>query len=127
MLIVYIFNFESAIIGLLLIQRLGEELHNVIFGKQGTVQNLYDLYDWTSKFEIVLNDSDMTVCDDGNMNLNTYGIAALPLERFNNSEERDAEVNSRRVHDIESAVQLKPSCNPAPAQGKQCGRRHDSL
>ena len=37
MLIVYKFNFELTIIGLLLILRRGEELHNVVFIKQGTM------------------------------------------------------------------------------------------
>ena len=65
MLIVYKFNFELTIIGILLILRRGEEVHDVVFGKQGTAQNSHDLHDWTSKLEVVLNDSDETVCDDG--------------------------------------------------------------
>jgi len=83
MLIVYKFKIELTIIWLLLILRRGEEFHNVVFGKQGTAQNSHDLHDWTSKFEIVFNDSDETVCDDGNMNLNTYGIVTLSPERLN--------------------------------------------
>ena len=82
MLIVYKFNFELTIIGFLLILRRGEEFHNVVFGKQGTAQNTHDLYNWTSKLKIVLNNSNETVCDDGNMNLNTYGIVALSPKRF---------------------------------------------
>ena len=82
MLIVYKFNFELTIIGILLILRRGEEVHDVVFGKQGTAQNSHDLHDWTSKLEVVLNDSDETVCDDGNMNLNTHGIVALSPERL---------------------------------------------
>ena len=82
MLIVYKFNFKLTIIGILLILRRGKELHNVVFGKQGTAQNSHDLHDWTSKFEIVLNDSDETICDDGNVNLDTHGIVTLSPERF---------------------------------------------
>ena len=83
MLIVYKFNFELTIIGILLILRRGEEVHDVVFGKQGTAQNSHDLHDWTSKLEVVLNDSDETVCDDGNMNLDTHGIVALSPKRLN--------------------------------------------
>ena len=82
MLIVYKFNFKLTIIGILLILRRGEEVYNVVFGKQGTAQNSHDLHDWTSKFEIVLNDSDETVCNDGNMNLNAHGIVTLSPERL---------------------------------------------
>jgi len=80
MLIVYKFNFELSIIGAFLILRRGKELHNVVFGKQGTAQNSHDLHDWTSKLEVVLNDSDETVCDDGNMNLNAHCIVTLSPE-----------------------------------------------
>ena len=83
MLIVYKFNFELTIIGILLILRRGEEVHDVVFGKQGTAQNSHNLHDWTSKLEVVLNDSDETVCDDGNMNLDTHGIVALSPKRLN--------------------------------------------
>ena len=82
MLIVYKFNFELTTIGFLLILRRGEEIQNVIFGKQGTAQDSHDLHDWTAKFEVVLNDSDETVCDDGNMNLDTHGIVTLSPERL---------------------------------------------
>ena len=82
MLIVYKFNFELSIIGVILILRRDEEFQNVIFGEQGTAQNSHDLNDWTTKLEVVLNDSDETVCDDGNMNLNAHCIVALTLERL---------------------------------------------
>ena len=90
MLIVYKFNFELTIIGILLILRRGEEVHDVVFGKQGTAQNSHDLHDWTSKLEVVLNDSDETVCDDGNMNLDTHGIVALSPKRLNPKTTRPA-------------------------------------
>ena len=83
MLIVYKINFELSIIGVLLILRRDEEFQNVILGEQGTAQNSHDLYDWALKLEIVLNDTDETVCDDGNMNLNAHGIVALSPKRLN--------------------------------------------
>jgi len=82
MLIVYKFNFELSIIGVLLILRRDEEFQNVILGEQGAAQNSHDLNDWTTKLEVVLNDTDETVCDDGNMNLNAHCIVALTPERL---------------------------------------------
>ena len=83
MLIVYKFNFELSAIGFPLILKRGEEFHNVVFGKQGTAQDSHDLHDWSSNLEVVFNDSDETVCDNGNMNLNTHCIVALSPERLN--------------------------------------------
>ena len=81
MLIEFEVNFKLPIIGFLLIFRRGEKLHDVILGEQGTAQDPHDLHDRSAQFEVVLNDSDETVCDDGNMNLNTYRIVALSPER----------------------------------------------
>ena len=82
MLIVYKFNFKLPIFGFLLILRRGEELHDVILGEQGTAQDAHDLHDWASKPEVVLDDSDETVCDDGDMDLNTHCIIALSPKRL---------------------------------------------
>ena len=82
MLIVYKFNFKLPTIGAFLIFRRGEKLHDVILGEQGAAQNSHDLHDGTSKLEVVLNDSDETVCDDGNMDLYTHRIVALSPERL---------------------------------------------
>lgn len=78
MLIVYKFKFELTIICFLIILRRGEEVHNVVFGKQGPAQDSHDLHDWTSMLEIVLNDSDETVCDDDNMNLIRTALSLSP-------------------------------------------------
>lgn len=82
MLIVYKFNFKLSVIGFLLVLRRGEKLHDVILCEQGTAQDAHDLHDGTSKFKVVLNDTDETVGDDGNMDLNTYRIVALSPERL---------------------------------------------
>ena len=82
MLIVYKFNFKLPIIWFLLVPRRGEKLHDVILGKQGTAQNAHNLHDGPSKLEVMLNDTDETVGDDGNMDLNTYRIVALSPERL---------------------------------------------
>ena len=77
MLIVYKFNFKLPVIKFILVLTRGEKLHDVILGKQGTAQDAHNLHDGASKLEVVLNDSDETVCDDGNMDLNTYRIVTL--------------------------------------------------
>ena len=82
MLIVYKFNFKLPIIGFVLVLRRGEKLHDVILGKQGAAQDAHDLHDRTSKLKVVLNDSDETVCDDGNMDLNAHRIIAFSPERL---------------------------------------------
>jgi len=82
MLIVYKFNFKLPVIGFLLIFRRVEKFHDVILGEQGAAQDSHDLHDGTSKLEVVLNDSNETVCDDGNMNLNAHRIVTLSPERF---------------------------------------------
>jgi len=76
MLIVYKFNFKLLTICFFLVLRRGEKLHNVILGEKGAAQDSHDLHDGTSKLEVVLNDSDETVCDDGHMDLNTHRIAS---------------------------------------------------
>ena len=64
MLIVYKFNFKLPIICFLLVLRRGEKLQDVILCEQGTAQDSHDLHDWTSKLEIVLNDSDIFASND---------------------------------------------------------------
>ena len=83
MLIKFEVNLKLSIIGFLLVLRRGEKLHDVILGEQGTAQDSHDLHDWSVQLEVVLNDSDETVCDDGNMNLDTHGIVALSPKRLN--------------------------------------------
>ena len=82
MLIVYKFNFKLPIIGFVFVIRRGEKLHDVILCEQGTAQDSHDLHDGASKFEVVLNDSDEAIGDDGDMDLNTHRIVALSPERL---------------------------------------------
>ena len=82
MLIKFEVNLKLSIIGFLLVLRRGEKFHDVILGEQGTAQDSHDLHNWSAQLEIVLNDSDETVCDDGNMDLDTYSIVTLSPERL---------------------------------------------
>ena len=76
------FNFKLPIIGLLLIFRLDEKLHDVILGEQGSTQDSHDLHDRAPMREVVFNDYDETVCDDGNLNLDTHSIVTLSPEKL---------------------------------------------
>lgn len=82
MFIEFEINFKLPIIEFFPILGRGEKFHDVILGEQGTAQNSHDLYDWALKLEIVLNDSDEAVCDNGNMNLDTHSIVTLSPERL---------------------------------------------
>ena len=82
MLIGFEVNFKQPIIGFLPVFLWGEKLHDVILGEQRAAKDSHDLHDWSSKLEVLLNDSDETVCDDGDMDLNTYSIVALSPERL---------------------------------------------
>lgn len=82
MLIEFDVNFRQSIWILFVLKR-GEGLDNVVFCKQGTARNSHDLHGWASKFEVVINDSYETVFDDGNINMNKYGIVTHSTEKFN--------------------------------------------
>ena len=74
-------NLKLPVIGFLPILRRGKKLHDVILGEQGTAQDMHDLHDGTSKFKVVLNDSDESVCDDGNMMNFLFYAFMCPLNR----------------------------------------------
>ena len=83
MLIEFKVNFKlSVILRFIVFRGWFEEFHDVIFGEQGTAQDAHDLHDWTSEVEVVLDDADETVCDDGNMNLYPHRIVAISPERL---------------------------------------------
>ncbi len=74
-------NLKLPVIGFLPILRRGKKFHDVILGEQGTAQDTHDLHDGTSKFKVVLNDSDESVCDDGNMMNFLFYAFMCPLNR----------------------------------------------
>ena len=74
MLIEFQVKFKLAIQCVLPVFRRGKQFPNIILRKQGTAQYPHDLYDWTSQFEVVFDDSDKAVCDDGHVNLNAYRV-----------------------------------------------------
>lgn len=77
MLIRIEFKIQLLAIEFLFFVRRDEKFRDVIFSEQSTTKDSHDLHDGSPKFEVMLNDSDKTVCDDGNVNLNTHCIVAL--------------------------------------------------
>lgn len=51
-----------------------EEFFNPIFCKQRTAKDSHDLHDRAIEFEVMFDDSDETVCNDGHMDLDADGI-----------------------------------------------------
>lgn len=56
---------------------------DVILDKQRVSKNAHDLNDWAANLMVMFNDTNETVCDDGNMDLNTNGIFAFAPEGLN--------------------------------------------
>lgn len=54
-----------------------EEFFNVVFRKQGASKDPHDLHDWAIEFEVMFDDSDETVSDNGHMDLYAYSILRL--------------------------------------------------
>src|SRR5574344_5030 len=60
-----------------------KKVSDIILDQQGTTQNSHDFNDWTVKLQFMLNDSDETIGDDANVNLDTYSILVFSPKRFN--------------------------------------------
>lgn len=82
MLIEFIINLKLSIICFVVFFRRNEKFLNVILGEQRTAQDSHDLHNGATDFEVVLNNTDETVRDDGDMYLDTYGIFACSPERL---------------------------------------------
>ena len=59
-----------------------EQLLDAVFDQQGTAQNSHDLEDAPVKFEVVLDNSDETIGDDGNMDLYSNGVLRFAPKGF---------------------------------------------
>jgi len=70
-------KIKLLVVEFLFFVRRDEKFRDIIFSEQETTKYSHDLHDGTPKFEVMLNDSDKTVCDDGNVNLNAHSIVAL--------------------------------------------------
>ena len=54
-----------------------EKFVDIILDKQRVSKNAHDLNDWAANLMVMFNDTNKTVCDDSNMDLNTNGIFAF--------------------------------------------------
>ena len=77
MLIKIGFKIKLLVVEFLFFVRRDEKFRDIIFSEQGTTKDSHDLHDGSPNFEVMLKDSDKTVCDDGNVNLNAHSIVAL--------------------------------------------------
>ena len=60
-----------------------EKFVDIILDKQRVSKNAHDLNDWAANLMVMFNDTNKTVCDDSNMDLNTNGIFAFAPEGLN--------------------------------------------
>ena len=63
--------------------RVDEEFSDVLFQQKSTAENSHYLHDWTTKFEIMFNDSYNAIGDDSNMDLYAYSILGFTPKCLN--------------------------------------------
>ena len=83
MLIVHKFKIELTIrlVGFLLLERL-KQVSDIVRGKCRLAKDTHDLKHWSVIFEVMFDDGDETVCDDGRVYLNSYRIFRFTPESF---------------------------------------------
>lgn len=59
-----------------------QEVSDIVLDQQGAAQDAHDFNDRLTQFEVMFNNSDKTVYDDGNMYLNTYSILGFSPKGF---------------------------------------------
>lgn len=59
-----------------------EQFLDVVFDKEETTKNTHDLKHWSIEFEVMLYDGHETICNDGNMYLDSYGIFSCSPKGF---------------------------------------------
>ena len=59
---------------------LSEEFQEVVLDQQGTTKYAHDLEDRPAQLEVVFDDGDKTICDDGDVNLYSHSILAVTPE-----------------------------------------------
>lgn len=82
MLIEIEFNLKLPVMGFIVLFRWYEKLHDVILGEKGTSQDSHDLHNRTPEFEVVFDNADETVCDNGDMYLDTHRIFTCPPKKI---------------------------------------------
>ena len=74
-------NFQLAVVEYLLLRTL-EKLPQVVIDEQGAAQDAHDLEHGSVQMQVVLNDGDEAIRDNGNMDLYSYGILGVAPEPF---------------------------------------------
>ena len=59
-----------------------EKLSQVVVDKQGTAQDAHNLEHGSVQMQVVLDDGDEAICDNGNMDLHSYGILGVAPKPF---------------------------------------------
>ena len=59
-----------------------KQLLDVVFDQQGAAQNTHDLEDSPVEFEVVLDNGNEAICDDGNMDLYSDGVLRFAPKGF---------------------------------------------
>lgn len=76
-------KIQLSIIGCLVLPiKWFEQFLDVVFYKKGTAKNTHDLKHRSVELEVMFNDGDEAVCNDGDMYLNSYGIFRCTPEGF---------------------------------------------
>ena len=74
-------NFQLAVVEYLLLRTL-EKLPQVVIDEQGAAQDAHDLEHGSVQMQVVLDDGDEAIRDNGNMDLYSYGILGVAPEPF---------------------------------------------
>lgn len=59
-----------------------EKLQQAVVDKQGAAQDAHDLEHGSVQMQVVLDDGDEAICDNGNMDLHSYGILGVTPKPF---------------------------------------------
>lgn len=74
-------KFQLAVVADFLLGVL-EKLPQVVVDKQGAAQNAHDLEHGSVQMQVVLDDGDEAIRDNGNMDLYSYGILGVAPKPF---------------------------------------------
>ena len=82
MLIKFEVNIELPVIRLFCLSEGPEKVADAVRGECRLSQDAHDFEDWPANFEVVLDDGNETICDDGNVYLYPNGIFGFSPETF---------------------------------------------
>ena len=77
-----------------IIMPLTEKFQEVILDQQGTAQYAHDFEDGSAQFEVVFDDGDKAVGDDGDVDLNPHSILTVAPESFGAGQKQRYEIQA---------------------------------